>query len=40
MRKMEDIILKNNDILEELSKISDSFFKELEKLHECDLAAH
>ena len=26
MRKMEDIILKNNDILEELSKISDSFF--------------
>ena len=26
MRKMEDIILKNNDILEDLSKISDSFF--------------
>ena len=23
---MEDIILKNNDILEDLSKISDSFF--------------
>lgn len=26
MRKMEDIILKNNDVLEELLRISDDFF--------------